>query len=477
MTYGDQQITNYFSKKKENVQSAKRKRGDPSTVAAERPGSPPPKKLKHKTANPARRQAFDDKDTQVNKPAASHSNLTASTKNGPARDAQIHQTSSAAVYPTPKSTVKFNAPRETIPPALIDLTKDDDSHDPSSPAQLSAIHPALRNTTLFTPQTPVRRRNARSIYEIVPETPNHPSSPIRPRHPPTPSRKDSGDTDEGDLTSSLEVVPSSQTQEMDVTLSQINVMKVNTPRSSLNLVSSEMIVPSSQSQEQELDAAYIAKWREAHPSAPDEETIPSSQSQDEFWSHDYTVKVAPQKGKGPKLYSNEEESDPKPGPSNGLQRSDSNVSFVISIDDADLRDLFEDGGALSQAQDDRHEEIPTTTGLSQATSATESDTGDELWLQNVGNRTAVVHAVSQRSPMRSQRRRDAEGERQDQDGCVVFQHSPSRSQRRRDAERPERHVPSRSATPEWPSQLTLTGMDIDSSQWSLPPEATDFLDS
>ncbi|KAL0063116.1 hypothetical protein AAF712_010024 [Marasmius tenuissimus] len=506
MPYGDQSITQWFGRKdqrKENHRPVKRKRQGASAPAAdaERPVSPPPKKVKQ---NVARRQVLDDKDGIANKPPPGektfpHTNTTPNLPQnvaGPSRRAQILQTPSAAHYPTPKSVVKHIAAREppTVAP-LIDLTEDDDQgHRAPSPPLPPGIHSVLTKQSLITPKTPSRRRHAPSIYEVVPETPDHPSSPIRIRQPETPTRRNPDYSDEGDITTSLEVVPSSQTQEIDATMSQIQDLKRNASRPSiqpLQPTNSEMIVPSSQSQEQEIDEAFMAKWREAHPVLKDDEVVPSSQSQVAFWSRDDNPKDSKNEDSG-----EEEELDLDPDRTavpilpSSLQRSDSNVSFIIPIEDNDLSDLFEDGDALWKAQDDAVLPMPSS---SQATSATESDSGDEQWLQNVGNRTAVGHAASQKkavsSPSRSQRkgctpRRSPRKGLSSPSRSRRGQHSsPSRSQRRKvdgqgqGLERTETtRLPSRSATPEWPSQLTLSGLDVDSSQWSFGQAAGDFLD-
>ncbi|KAK1227442.1 hypothetical protein PQX77_009589 [Marasmius sp. AFHP31] len=507
MPYGDQSITKWFGRKdqrKENHRPVKRKRQGASTPVAdtERSSSPPPKKAKQNVIALSRRQVLDDKDGFANEPPPGEktSPPTVTTPNlpqnvaGPSRRAQIVQTPSAAHYPTPKSVVKHIVAREppTVAP-LVDLTKEDDyGHRAPSPPQPPGIHSALTKHSLITPKTPARRRHVWSIYEVVPETPSHPSSPMRRRQPESPTRRNSDYSNEGDITTSLEVIPSSQTQEIDATMSQIQDIKRNASRPSIHPLQptdSDSIVPSSQSQEQEIDEAFMAKWREAHPVLKDDELVPSSQSQAAFWSRDDNAKDSEDEDGGEK---EELEQDPDrtavPIPPSSLQRSDSNVSFIIPIEDNDLSDLFEDKDVLWKAQDEAVLPMPSS---SQATSATESDSGDEQWLQNVGNRTAVCHAASQKktvsSPSRSQRkgctprrspRKGLSSPSRSRRGQLS---SPSRSQRRKaDGQGLERtettRLPSRSATPEWPSQLTLSGLDVDSSQWSFGQAAGDFLD-
>ncbi|KAG7085657.1 hypothetical protein E1B28_003203 [Marasmius oreades] len=80
--------------------------------------------------------------------------------------------------------------------------------------------------------------------------------------------------------------------------------------------------------------------------------------------------------------------------SNSLQRSNSNVSFIMPIEDIDISSLFE-GDHMFLAAQDSTEDVPPLKPLSRAISATESDSGDEEWLQNVGDSTAIGHAVSQ----------------------------------------------------------------------------------
>ncbi|KAG7096689.1 hypothetical protein E1B28_004103 [Marasmius oreades] len=455
MPLGEPAISTYFERKrKENVRPTKRKRGDAeTTITTDRSCSPSPKRQKQRTSVHPRRQVFNDKDSYVNRPptTSSRSPVLPLPKRTSISPTHVH-TLSAAKYPTPKSTVKnTNTRRES---QVIDLTNDD---EPSSSLSRSfTIRSPVRRSRLVTPKTPIRRRRVPS--DIVPETPSHKVSPVRPLHLAIPSRRSTTQSlsEEGSsVSTSLEgIAPSSQPKDLEEITSQLQEFVAS--KSSLGRGSSE-IVPSSQSQEREFDPSYFATLRARRLTLEDQDIVPSSQSQSQpqYWPREANHESTGNNGNEPKEFDLPDRSPDISFSSNSLQRSDSNVSFIMPIEDTDISSLFEGDPMFLAAQDVAAEDVPPLKPLSQAISATESDSGDEEWLQNVGDRTAIGHAVSQR-PQQS---------------------SPPRSvYRSQEPVESRGFVASRSCTPEWPSQLTLTGCDVDSSQWSLPQDATDFLD-
>ncbi|KAF9268213.1 hypothetical protein L218DRAFT_1073547 [Marasmius fiardii PR-910] len=444
MLLGEPSIRHFF-KPKEN-RPTKRKRGDASTtVAIDHPVLPPLKRKKQSGPHP-RRKVFDDKDNYINRPLPTSSppNLLRPHASTPATQVK---SSSAANYPTPKSTIKYNnILRE---PPVIDLTKDDEEVPPLS------IRSPLQRPGLATPKTPVRRR--RVITEIVPETPSHRASPVRPLHIsifPQPQRS----TGQSLLGKNSEL--SCQPQEVEETPPQSPVLAASKP--SLACGSSDLaVVPSSQSQEHEFDPSFFADLRARRLALENQEVIPSSQSQSQpqYWSREAKDRAqgTELQGNEPnKVNSSQHSSDMRP-PSSSLKRTYSDVSFIMPIEDTDISSLFEGDPTFSASHYGSNEDVLPLNlkSLSQAVSATESDSGGEDWLQKVGDRTAIGHAISQPKQRPSQPR------------------SSYRSQR---SIEPRGFVTSRSCTPEWPSQLTLAGCDVDSSQWSLPRDATDFLD-
>ncbi|EEB93716.1 hypothetical protein MPER_07591 [Moniliophthora perniciosa FA553] len=219
------------------------------------------------------------------------------------------------------------------------------------------------------------------------------------------------------------VIPSSQSQEMEASFSQIRSL----PSLKSRTETEEMIVPSSQSQEAlltpsvALELAERRKLLQAPPkenveSEIDEDIVPTSQTQME---NDMTFADALQQrdslqkmGSLSSLSSlstlsmssvSDLDEENVPPPSSGpnsrravqdLQRTDSNGSMIIPMSDIDIESLFENGDASitphPKQDDDTTDDLPPNP--SQASSTTESESGAEDRWKYIPPRTAMMSA-------------------------------------------------------------------------------------
>ncbi|KAF5369975.1 hypothetical protein D9758_001328 [Tetrapyrgos nigripes] len=332
----------------------------------------------------------------------------------------------AAKYLTPKSLARPKASRTNVvsPPdnGLIDLTEDRDP--PASFVSPSTSHlpyPMPPTPPFSSPfMTPTRRREA---LEVVPETPQSsptksvPSTPVK-RLPlaesSTPSQIPTSQSQElearwspvkahhnnssslkpdSQTSSSLEIVPSSQ--------SQVEILCEATPKRLKRTVTAfsdrgdaePVVIPSSQSQaENEFWAVpkssvaarsetngNIESWALADRGEdvnPDDGgelyEIPTSQSQIEC-----EVDVSPFASRAS---TNDVPCDQNLPASQPLERSDSNTSFIIPIEDVDLSELFEAGNPMASLAEQHQAPVDVDApAMPLSQSVTESESGEDDW--------------------------------------------------------------------------------------------------
>ncbi|ESK88028.1 hypothetical protein Moror_10799 [Moniliophthora roreri MCA 2997] len=438
----EQPISTYFNKKKEKPPLKRKKRDDVITNGK----GPLSKKSKAGEAEPVapHRKSFDMKNPSTSTPMPAQGR------------SQVTQ------YPTPISTMKTAGARNAQ--RVIDLTNDnDDEEDDGASLPISRFSPEKARRGLATPQTPVRRRNLHPHpTEIVPETPEH-STARQKSLAASPTRILAVSSfDDAQLDTSQIAIPSSQTQEMEASLSQIRSL----PSLKSRTETEEMIVPSSQSQEALLTPSVpleLIERRKLLQAPPEEnvggevdrDVVPTSQSQIE---NDMTFADALQQRDSLQKMdslsslstltvsaSNLDEDNVPPPPSGpksrrtaqDLQRTDSNGSMIVPMSDIDIESLFENGDTtviphLNRDNDTiikmtnpptiLEDDLPSNP--SQATSATESESGDEDWWRHVPPRTAMAFA----SP--SQKRQSQRTAEKDEEiGSPHARYSPSQRMR------------------------------------------------